>query len=677
MATWRVPAYRDTLSDALIDALKPAQDAVTGVPGLTVDRALLAAHAALQTPDALAMVIEIYEQVADALGAALTQRQVDRAFIDATTREHLAHNATIDLHSPAYRTVIGATDATGRVLVGPLPTPAPTPRVTLPAFLAGPAVTLFGPPDDEKMCVNAMNALHRRRADEAEIVADLVAKAGFVPFWGADSEDSKTPFIGDLLAATHNLAGCYDRSLDYTDPRSGKRYQLAADGLSVPIKRVPGIALPAGTHLYQGEPLPMHLLDLVLHAHQNFARPEAMVFYVPKLENEEEAHYFATLIRATEAAVKRRNPAFPLGTTRLFIVFETPRAIFRIQEVAAALHPFFAGGSLGWHDFLAATARLFKHDPNYRIPVKADPNIVIHHIKESHVRLANALGPLGAIKIGGMYGTLFADGDADSFQVSMVGYIKDVITQLRRGLDGFWVAHPDFVRIGVALVSAWHRRTHDPGALDALVAALVPDEVELKPLRAFLEGPDVAGLSESDPLYLRRVLAADITHSDVIANDDPEEVRYNVFQALQYLAAWLTGTGCVALPATLKNQRGEHVFVRVMDDLATTERSRWEVWAEIHHGRVSVAQFDEILAAEIAFLQAGVDQPLKRVQVHWQGEAARWYPIAVRLLRQLVTSERPVEAVPELALPFTLAPVRDAPDPWAAAVKLCPGRYEG
>ena len=92
----------------------------------------------------------------------------------------------------------------------------------------------------------------------------------------------------------------------------------------------------------------------------------------------------------------------------------------------------------GGDDFLASTARLFKHDPNYRIPVKADPNIVINHIKESHLILRKSLDTFGAIAIGGMYGTLYEDGNPKSFEVSIIGYIKDVITQMKkRNLDGF------------------------------------------------------------------------------------------------------------------------------------------------------------------------------------------------------------------------------------------------
>jgi malate synthase len=233
--------------------------------------------------------------------------------------------------------------------------------------------------------------------------------------------------------------------------------------------------------------------------------------------------------------------------------------------------------------------------------------------------------------------------------------------QLKRGLDGFWIAHPDFVRIGIALVQAWRQREQRPDDPDlhALIAALVPNPPELERLIQFVEGPDIEGLAKEDPLYLRGVLAATTQVSPVIANHDPEEIRYNIFQALQYLADWLCGNGCVALPAKLKNARGEPVSVRIMDDLATTERSRWELWAEIFHGRVSVEQFERILAEEVAFLQGNVETPAHRIQVRWEGEAARWYPVAVELLRKLVLDPNPPEFVTELALVYTFPQVRE------------------
>ncbi|MGB0639858.1 MAG: hypothetical protein ACPGTU_11025, partial [Myxococcota bacterium] len=146
-------------------------------------------------------------------------------------------------------------------------------------------------------------------------------------------------------------------------------------------------------------------------------------------------------------------------------------------------------------------------------------------------------------------------------------------------------------------------------------------------------------------------------------------------QALQYLADWLRGNGCVALPAKMKNGSGETVFVRIMDDLATTERSRWEVWAEIAHGRVSKDLFEQILAEEVDFIRTGVDTEYKRVEVRWEDEAARWYPLAITLLRQLVLDPEPPEFVTELLMPFTFDCVRNASDPAEAARRLCPGKY--
>ena len=179
-----------------------------------------------------------------------------------------------------------------------------------------------------------------------------------------------------------------------------------------------------------------------------------------------------------------------------------------------------------------------------------------------------------------------------------------------------------------------------------------PEEIDV--LLRFVHGPDVDGLPADDPLYLRGVLAADLKESDVISNNDEAEVRYNIFQALQYLADWLCGNGCVALPTLVTNQKGESVFVRIMDDLATTERSRWELWAEVFHGRVTKTQFENLLDDEYAGICVGEPRSGHRIQVPYNTVTAPWYPIAKSVLRQLVLAENPVEFVPQLILRHTL-----------------------
>ena len=680
MREFDIPYYLDYLSPELLERLAEDCEPVDSTPGLLVAKGLRNKFPHIETDEALSFVCELYDEVKDQLREVLELRRADRKFIDEQTLGFVDANRERDYQSASYETVIGCRDDQDRIVIGPNTEAAEPLPVDVPSFLQGWQVTLFGPPVSTKMAINAMNALNRKPADEPEIVTELVEALGQVPRWGADNEDSQTPIMENYLKACENLVGCFDQTLKFDDAKSERQYRLDKKGLSIPIKRIPGLALPDGSHLYHGNPLPLHLFDFALHLFHNWERPQSLVFYVPKLENEIEAAYFRKMIHAAEEKLVTLRPKYQPGQVRLFVVFENPRAIFRIREMANALHPYFAGGSLGWHDFLGSTARLFRHDPNYRIPVKADPNIVINHIRQSHRILVDALEPTNAIRIGGMYGVLYEENNPASFTVSMVGYIKDVITQLKRGLTGFWVAHPAFVRTGLALVEAFNRMQNDSGdnSLEQLIQSLVQDTDERDAVLDFVRSNDVPGLDPGDPCYERSVLAASIQISDVIANDDPEEVRYNIFQALQYIADWLSGNGCVALPATMKNVHQQDVFVRIMDDLATTERSRWELWAEVQHGRVSVELFEEILAEEVEFIRSGGENAAtnKRIQVRWQGEAAKWYPIAVKILRLLVVTDKPVEFATELLLPFTFPAIRNAPDPWLAVSELCPGRFQ-
>ena len=647
-----IPYYNDFLPSSLIQSLMKGYQAIPSVPELLVDPSLLTEFSEIETPEAFQFVCDLYERTSAQLNTVLSQRAIDREFCDQYTLACTEKNADIDFLDPTYHTVIGAKDSAGRIVVGPSGTAPQNKQVHIPDFLKGDQITLFGPPDTEKMSINAMNSLHRALPNEHPLIAELVAESGQVPRWGADNEDSKTPIMRSFLHACRNLIGCFEGDLSFDDPHNGKSYRLCEEGRAIPIKRIPGLALPDGAHIYKNNPLPLHLFDFAMHMFHNWNRPQSLIFYIPKLENEEEAAYIHFMIQEAETMLCAMHPTYKMGSVGLFIVFENPRAIFRIQEMADALYPYFVGGSLGWHDFLASTARLFRHDPNYRIPVKADPNIVINHIKESHLILKNALAPIGAISIGGMYGTLYEEGNPASFEVCIVGYIKDVVTQLKRGLDGFWVAHPNFVRIGIALVHAfrcWEQDPSDP-RLHQLISILVPNPIEQEPLLAFVFGKDVEGLTPEDPLYVRGVLAADIIESDVISNSDEAELRYNIFQALQYITDWLCGNGCVALPAQVTNASGEKIFVRIMDDLATTERSRWELWAEVNHKRVSIERFRELLASESDFIRGDQDKLNKRIQVRWQGEAAQWYPTAIKMLDTLVTDAHPVEFVSQLLL---------------------------
>ncbi len=659
--------YEDFLSPKFKDHILKSAIPFPGVPELMQ----VGASGGLENKESMKFLCDLYELTKKELQLVLNRRVRDRKFIDERTRAMATFNKDLkrDFLSPDYKTIFGLEDGEGRIVMGPRSAtyadPKPEKRIApIPEFLQGNHVTLFGPPDNAKLSINAMNAYHRKLKDEPKIVQELLDIQTQLPKWGADDEDSKTPLREDLISAGENLTACLDGTISLTET---KKYELEKDHLSLPIKRFPGLALPCYFLFCKNEALPLHLYDFALHLFKNWHNKKALCFYVPKLENEEEARYIRIVMETAETMIKRFHPEYQIGSIRLMIVLENPRAVFRVHEIMDELYPYFVGASLGWHDYLASTARLFKEDSHYRIPVKADPDIVIKYIKASHDLLAEVVGSRGGVKVGGMYGILPNNNDlkSDSFQVTIKGYIRDVVTQFKRDLTGFWVAHPDFVRLGLALVEAWNiHKSGDSSKLEELVKSLLNEKYHQEVL-GFIHGPDIKGLDKKDPMYPRSLIVADIRESNFIANNHPDEIRYNVFQSLQYITDWLSGNGCVALPAHVGD-----VAVRVMDDLATAERSRWEVWHEIYHGRTSLEDFLRIAHEELHFIRKDKSNEKKIVQVKWDERTQKWYPVAMNLMIKLMTDKNPVEFATQLFLPFTLQTVRNSQDPWAEVLKI-------
>jgi hypothetical protein len=332
------------ISAGLLAELRRVAVEVPGVPDLRIAPTLRSTFGEIDTPDALRAVVRVYLATRDELFGVLARRDADRAFIDKYTADAAARNAGVEYTSPQYDTVIGKKDSTGRVVIGPTECAfGPSDKVRVPPFLQGdqvasrryakshgPAdlslrqVTLFGPPDSAKMCISAMNSVHAQPAGEPSVVSELVDLSQTVPRWGADNEDSKTPILSNLMAASANLIHCFNKTIAFDDAATGKAYRLHTDRLAVPIKRVVGLALPDGAHLFEGYPLPLHLYDFVMHAWHNRHHAEALVFYIPKLESEGDARYVKSLVTATERVLAEENRSYQRGTIKLFIVRPSP-----------------------------------------------------------------------------------------------------------------------------------------------------------------------------------------------------------------------------------------------------------------------------------------------------------------------------------------------------------------
>ena len=201
------PLYENMISRSLRKLLLAEAEPVVAIPGLKVSRRLKQLDSDLDTLGAQQFICRLYERSAPQLKTLLEQRVTDRIILDGLSQSYVEANRTLDYLSTDYKTVINQRDTQGRLLVGRLPK-AQQPQldqVTIPDWLKGDQITLFGPPDTEKMSINAMNALHHRLPNEADIISELVEASNIVPRWGADSEDSKTPIMSTLMKANDNL----------------------------------------------------------------------------------------------------------------------------------------------------------------------------------------------------------------------------------------------------------------------------------------------------------------------------------------------------------------------------------------------------------------------------------------------------------------------------------------
>ena len=640
----------------------------------------------------LSLIGQIYREVAPMLKGVLDQRVTDREFMKARTIECNTYNSqqqSLDLGT--RRTVIGQKDASNRVVIGfndPRDeTVSSSWTLDIPPDWQGDQITLFGPPEDAKMAVNAMNCLDRVLPGEAALVSELVSRwssQGGSVKWGADSEDSLTPLGPQLLDSIAHLKQCYDKSLTTVDPRSNKQYSISPHSRVRPIKRFPGLHMPDAHVLVDDQPVPMHLLDAVLHLYHNRLHPEAWAFYIPKLESEEEARYIDAMLTVAERRIREYQEAAgetPVllspgqgdssnpgsgSNSKVFVIFENSRAMFRRHEIMHALRHRFLGGSLGWHDYLASAGYIFREDAHYYMPIKSDPGIVRVNMNLSHQAMGD-VKTRGGCPIGGMYGVLPNPGDEDSYRVAIKGFIKDVVIQCRRGLQGFWIAHPDFVRIGIAIVQAYRE---GEGVLQALIGVLLSRDQDREDVTRFIQSP-VVGMPESDPRYPLALLAADLPESERVQSvpGREAEVRYNIFQSLQYLASWLSGTGCVKLPTRI-----EGVREGVMDDAATMQRSACEVHHQVRHGKISrerVLQLIEEVYTGITLQTAIAGQEIKIPYLNYE----KWYSVSKYVVRRVMTDEEPPEFFTELALPFVYKDIREQSDPLSYLQQLIPHKY--
>ncbi|BDZ53945.1 malate synthase A [Agromyces marinus] len=410
--------------------------------------------------------------------------------------------------------------------------------------------------------------------------------------WLADLEDASSPTWPNVVGSVRNLRDAARGTLAWTSPE-GKEYALRTD-----IRRPTVVTRPRGWHLPEkhvlidGDRASGALVDFGLHVHHT-ARllidgGAGPFYYLPKLESHLEARLWNDVFTFTEERM-----SLPPGTIRATVLIETIPAAFEMDEILYELREHASGLNAGRWDYLFSIIKVFRDaGPEFLVPDRASVAMTAPFMRAYTDLLVATCHRRGAVAMGGMAAFVPNRADPDATAVAFEKVRADKTREAGDGFDGSWVAHPDLVPVC--------REVFD-GVLGE------------RPNQLDRQRPEVA-VSAADLLDVASAQGR-ITEAGL---------RTNLSVGVAYTAAWLSGDGAVALHS-------------LMEDAATAEISRSQVWQQLRHevvladtGRPLTPDLvREVLAEEVEALRAGV--PPERFAAH--------YEPAARLVADLVLDD--------------------------------------
>ena len=419
-------------------------------------------------------------------------------------------------------------------------------------------------PAEQRMTVNALNS---------------GAKV-----WLADFEDAIAPFWENLVNGQLYLRDALDRTLDFTTPE-GRAYALKPDNeLATIVVRPRGWHLEEKHLLVDGKPMSASLFDFTLYffhcAQRQIAKGKGPYFYLPKMESHLEARLWNDVFNAAQDAL-----AIPRGTIRATVLIETYPVAFEMEEILYELRDHSAGLNAGRWDFIfSMIKKLRTRGADYVLPDRAAVAMTVPFMRAYTELLVSTCHKRGAHAIGGMSAFIPNRRDAAVNDAAMERVHADKKREAGDGFDGSWVAHPDLVDI----------------CYEEFNAILGDRPNQLDKLRE-----DV------------RVTAADIRNIAATPGAVTEAgVRNDASVGVQYLQAWLGGTGAVAI-------------FNLMEDAATAEISRSQIWQWIHNG----VQLEDGTTVTADLVQRYLDEEIAKL-----GEPAQ-YAEARRLFEQVALND--------------------------------------
>jgi malate synthase len=376
----------------------------------------------------------------------------------------------------------------------------------------------------------------------------------------ADFEDATSPTWSNLIEGQINLADRWAGTLDFTDPASGKAYSLKPSP-AVLMVRPRGWHLPEGHVLVDGAAMSGSLFDFGLYAFHNAAAMIAQgtgpYFYLPKMESHLEARLWNDVFVHTEAAL-----GLPQGVIKATVLIETLPAAFEMDEIIYELRDHMAGLNCGRWDYIFSYIKRLRTQSDAMTPDRSAMVMGQAFLGAYSLALIKTCHRRGAFAMGGMAAQIPVRGDAAINEAAFAKVRLDKEREARDGHDGTWVAHPDLVPVAMEIFDR-----------------LMPE-------------PNQLGKRREDVTLDRTAMLT--VHKGVRTLGG---LRDNIRVGVQYIEAWLRGRGAVPL-------------YNLMEDAATAEISRAQVWQWIRHGAdlddgrvVTSDLFRSVLDEEMAALK--------------------------------------------------------------------------
>ncbi|HLQ34986.1 MAG TPA: malate synthase A [Chloroflexota bacterium] len=409
----------------------------------------------------------------------------------------------------------------------------------------------------------------------------------------ADFEDANTPTWANLIEGHANLIDAIERRIELVMPE--KTYRLNSGRLATLLVRPRGWHLPEKHVLVDGRPMSGSLFDFGLYVFHNGRRTldkgTGPYFYLPKLESHLEARLWNDVFSFAEQRL-----GLPHGSIKATVLIETILAAFEMEEILYELRDHSSGLNAGRWDYIFSIIKKFRDKPDFVLPDRAQVTMTVPFMRPYCELLVKTCHRRGAHAVGGMAAFIPSRRDPQVNEVALAKVREDKEREATDGFDGTWVAHPDLV----------------PVAMEVFDRHLGDRENQLDRQR---EDVHVSATQLLDV----RVPGSSITEAGL---------RSNVSVGIQYVESWLRGTGAAAI-------------YNLMEDAATAEISRSQVWQWVRHG----AQLAEGPRVTRDLVQETAQEELARLrsQIGDQAWGGRRFEEARDLFEQVALSDDYVE----------------------------------